>query len=159
MNEITMQRFLFAMFLSFTFLTAASAQQLVGTYKLMSFTSNFSDGTTVQPLGKLPNGYAIITPKRFMSVLVSDTRKPGTTPDDKLALYSSLIAYTGPYTIEGEKLITAVDVSWNQGWTGIKQVRTFTIEGNRLTTVTDSAPSALEPGKTVSARVVWEKIE
>lgn len=154
-----MQRFLFAIFLSFSFLTVASAQQLVGTYKLISFTSDYSDGTTVEAFGKLPNGYTIITPKRFMSLLVSDTRKPGTAPDDKLALYNSIIAYSGPYTIDGAKLITAVDVSWNQGWTGTKQGRTFTIDGNRLTLVTDRAPSALEPGKTVSARLVWEKIE
>ncbi len=154
-----MQRFLLAFLLSFALSTVASAQQIVGTYKLISFTSDYSDGTTVEAFGKLPNGYTIITPKRFMSLLVSDTRKAGTTADDKTALYNSLIAYSGPYKLEGSKLVTEVDISWNQGWTGTKQGRTFTIEGNRLTLVTDRAPSALEPGKTVSARLVWERVE
>ena len=154
-----MQRFLLAFFLSFALSTVASAQQIVGTYKLISFTSDYSDGTSVDAFGKLPNGYAIITPKRFMSLLVSDTRKAGITADDKIALYSSIIAYSGPYKLEGSKLVTEVDISWNQGWTGTKQGRTFTIEGSRLTLVTDRAPSALEPGKTVSARLVWERVE
>ena len=154
-----MQRFLLAFLLSFALSTVASAQQIVGTYKLISFTSDYSDGTTVEAFGKLPNGYTIITPKRFMSLLVSDTRKAGITADDKIALYSSIIAYSGPYNLEGSKLVTEVDISWNQGWTGTKQGRTFTIEGNRLTLVTDRAPSALEPGKTVSARLVWERVE
>lgn len=110
-----MKRLFFAFFLSFALSTVASAQTVVGTYKLISFTSDYSDGTSVDAFGKLPNGYTIITPKRFMSLLVSDTRKAGITADDKTALYSSLIAYSGPYSLEGSKLITAVDISWNQG--------------------------------------------
>ncbi len=152
-------RLFFVFLLSLAMSTIASGQNLVGTYKLVSFTSNYDDGTTVDAFGKLPNGYTIITPKRFMSVLVSDTRKAGTTTDDKVALYNSQVSYSGPYTVEGTKLITAVDISWNQAWTGTKQGRTFTVEGNRLTLVTDMAPSALAPGKSVSARLVWEKIE
>ena len=152
-------RFFCALVLSLALSTFASGQSLVGTYKLVSFTSNYSDGTTVDAFGKLPNGYTIITPKRFMSLLVSDTRKAGTTADDKVALYNSQLSYSGPYTIEGTKLVTAVDISWNQAWTSTKQGRTFTVEGNRLTLVTDMAPSALAPGKSVSARLVWEKIE
>ena len=93
-----------------------------------------------------------------MSLLVSDTRKADTATDDKLALYNSQLSYSGPYTIEGTRLITAVDISWNQAWTGTKQGRIFTVEGNRLTLVTDMAPSALVPGKSVSARLVWKKI-
>ena len=151
--------FFFALILSLGMSTIAFGQELIGTYKLVSFTSNFSDGTTVDAFGKLPSGYTIITPKRFMSLLVSDTRKAGSTTDDRLALYNSLLAYSGPYTVEGTKLITAVDISWNQAWTGTKQARTFTVEGNRLSLVTDMAPSALSPGKSVSARLVWEKIE
>lgn len=152
-------RFFFALLLSLGISTFASGQDLIGTYKLVSFTVNFSDGTTLDAYGKLPSGYTIITPKRFTSLLVSDTRKAGTSTEDKLALYNSQLAYSGLYTIEGTKLITAVDVSWNQAWTGTKQGRTFTVDGNRLTLVTDPAPSMFVPGKTASARLVWEKIE
>ena len=90
-----------------TFLVGnATAQGLVGTYKLISFTSKFDDGTSYEFLGPQPVGYAVITPKVFTSILVSTDRKPGNTADAKLALFNSLIAYSGPYTIEGSKLIT-----------------------------------------------------
>jgi hypothetical protein len=138
---------------------AASSQQLLGTYKLVSFESTFEDGTKYTMLGTNPTGYAIITPKRFMTMLASPERQPGSTPDAKAALLNSLIAYSGPYTIEGSKLITAVDISWNQTWTGTKQGRTWTLEGNQLILVTDKAPSVKDPSKLAVGRLVWEKVE
>lgn len=137
----------------------ASAQGLVGTYKLISFTSKFDDGTSYDFLGSQPVGYTVITPKMFTSILVSNGRTPGTAPDARLALYNTLIAYSGPYTIEGSKLITNVEVSWNQAWTGTKQGRTWTVEGDKLTLVTDWAPSVKDPSRKASGHLVWQKIE
>lgn len=152
-------RIIFALLLSFTLSNVACAQQLVGTWKLLSFSSDYGDGSSVEPFGKKPSGYLIITPLRLITVLTSDTRKAGTTADDKVALFNSVISYSGPYRIEGARLVTDVDVSWNQTWTGSKQGRTFSIDGNRLTLVSDRAPSAFDPTKTVSARLVWERAE
>ena len=137
----------------------AAAQGLVGTYKLISFTSKFEDGTSYEFLGALPVGYTVITPKVFTSILVSADRKPGNTADAKLALFNSIIAYSGPYTIEGSKLITHVEVSWNQAWTGTKQGRTWSIDGDKLTLITDWAPSVKDPSKKASGHLVWQKIE
>jgi hypothetical protein len=139
--------------------STAVAQQLEGTYKLISFESTYEDGTSYTMLGDKPDGYIIITPKRFMTILASANRQPGKSVDERAALYTSLIAYTGPYTIEGSKLITAVDVSWNQTWTGTKQGRTFAIEGNRLILVTDKAPSVKDSSKMAVGRLVWERAE
>jgi hypothetical protein len=138
---------------------AAFSQSVVGTYRLVSFESNYSDGTTTEPFGANPSGYVIVTPKRFKAALASSNRKAAAHVEDKAALLSALIAYTGTYTIEGNKIITGVDVSWNQAWTGTKQRRTFTVEGDRLTLVSDLAPSAFDPSKTVTARLVWQHVE
>ena len=73
----------------------AAAQGLVGTYKLISFTSKFDDGTSYEFLGPQPVGYTVITPKLFTSILVSADRKPGATADAKLALFNSLIVIPG----------------------------------------------------------------
>ena len=137
----------------------AAAQGLVGTYKLLSFTSRFDDGTSYEFLGSKPVGYTVITPKIFTSILVSTDRKPGNNEDAKLALYNSLIAYSGPYTVEGSKLITNVEVSWNQAWTGTRQGRTWTIEGDKLILTTDWAPSVKDPSKKARGHLVWQKIE
>ena len=55
----------------------ATAQSLVGTYKLLSFTSKFEDGISYEFLGQQPVGYTVITPKLFTSVIASADRKPG----------------------------------------------------------------------------------
>lgn len=141
------------------FVGSAAAQSLVGTYKLVSFTSKFDDGSSYDFLGANPVGYAVITPKLFTSILVSTDRKPGNTADAKLALFNSIIAYSGPYTVEGSKLITDVEVSWNQAWTGTKQGRTWRVEGDKLILMTDWAPSVKDPSKKASGHLVWQKIE
>ncbi len=154
-----MKKLISALLIVFAIPMAAFAQSLLGTYKLVSFNSVFEDGTSYSYLGANPVGYTIITPKRFTSMLVSAERQPGRTVDERAALFNSLIAYSGPYTIEGSKLFTAVDISWNQTWTGTKQGRTWTIEGNQLILVTDKAPSVKDPSKLAVGRLVWEKIE
>lgn len=141
------------------FVGSAAAQSLVGTYKLLSFTSKFEDGSSYDFLGANPVGYVVITPKLFTSILVSTDRKPGNTADAKLALFNSIIAYSGPYTVEASKLITDVEVSWNQAWTGTKQGRTWRVEGDKLILVTDWAPSVKDPSKKASGHLVWQKIE
>src|SRR5712671_1062976 len=45
-------------------------------------------------------------------------------------------ASSGRYTVEGEKVVHHVDVSWNESWTGTDQVRFFKLEGDRLTITT-----------------------
>ncbi len=138
---------------------ALAQQSLVGTYKLVSFQSHFDDGATADLLGSRPNGYAVITPTRFIVVLASENRKPGLGTEDKVALYNSFISYSGPYRVEGQKLLTTVDVSWNQAWTGTTQGRTWKVDGNHLTLTTDKAPFYRDPTKMSYGTLVWEKIE
>lgn len=154
-----MQKLLFLAIACLMMAGNAAAQTVVGTYKLISFISTFEDGTSYDFLGAQPVGYAIITPSRFMAVLASADRKPGNSPEARLALFNSMIAYSGPYAIEGSRLITEVEVSWNQAWTGTKQGRTWNIEGDRLVLVTDKAPSVKDPSKMASGRLVWQKVE
>jgi hypothetical protein len=86
--------------------------------------------------GARPNGYLLITHKWFMACITGDNRsKPaGTTPtnDEKLALYNSLIAYIGPYVLDGNKITIHVKASWNQSWTGTDQVRFISLHGDRM---------------------------
>ncbi len=137
----------------------AQAQSLVGTYKLISFTSKFDDGTSYEFLGTQPAGFAVITPKRFTTILTSTDRKPGNNADAKLALFGSMIAYSGPYTVEGSRLIVDVDVSWNQAWNGKKEGRTWSLEDDKLILVSDLAPSVKDPSKMARGHLVWQKIE
>ena len=154
-----MKKALFFAIVSLMIVGNAAGQAVVGTYRLVSFTSILDDGTSYDFFGAQPVGYAIITPTRFMAVLAAPDRKPGNSSEARLALFNSMIAYSGPYSIEGSKLITDVQVSWNQAWTGTKQGRTWTIEDDKLVLVTDRAPSIKDPSKMVSGRLVWQRIE
>ena len=138
---------------------AISAQpSVIGTYRLVSFTAESDNGQSGNLFGKQPTGYIIITPTRLMVVITAENRVAGTGTTEKAALLTSTIAYTGKYRIEGAKLITSVDASWNQAWTGTDQARTFQIEGNRLVLLTDKAPSFRDPTVMGQARLVWDRV-
>jgi hypothetical protein len=88
-------------------------------------------------MGKHPTGYAIFTPEgRAMFVVTGEGRKPAKTVEDRADLLSSLVAYTGPYRVEGDKWITKVEVAWNPEWVGTEQTRFFKVDGDRLQVLT-----------------------
>jgi hypothetical protein len=68
---------------------------------------------------------------------------------DSAALLKSLMVRTGKFTIDGDKLTTDVDLSWNEILTGTSQVRFFKLEGDKLSIRTAEQASAVYPGKKV----------
>jgi len=111
--------------------------KLVGSWKLVSYEEEIqSTGEREQILGKNPTGYMIFTSEgRFMMVLTGEGRKAANTDQDRVNLLKSLLAYTGMYRVEGDKVIVKVDVSWNPVWVGTDQVRSFKFDGNRLNVI------------------------
>jgi len=107
---------------------------LHGVWKLVSYEVEIQATSQKEPLmGKHPTGYAIFTPEgRAMFVVTGEGRKPARTVEDRADLLSSLVAYTGPYRIEGDKWITKVEVAWNPEWVGTEQTRFFKVDGDRL---------------------------
>lgn len=84
-------------------------------------------------------------------------RKPATNDADSAALLKSLMVYTGKFTIDGDKLTTNVDLSWNEILTGTLQVRFFKLEGDKLSIRTAEQASAVFPGKKVVGTLTWER--
>ena len=140
--------------------TLVHAQASVpGTYRLVSYAIEVDGGQPNPTFGQMPKGYAVLTATRFTTVITAENRKFGRTTEEKAALWDSLIAYSGPYRLEGDKLITSVDTSWNESWNGTQQTRIWKIEGNRLHLTTVPAPYSRDPSKTVVARLIWERTE
>ena len=108
--------------------------KLVGSWKLVSLEQEYqATGEREQALGKNPTGYMIFTPEgRCMVILTGEGRKFPNNDQDRVNLLKSLFAYTGMYRVEGDKVIVKVDVSWNPGWIGTDQARSFKFDGNRL---------------------------
>jgi hypothetical protein len=123
-----------------------------------SFVVDF-DGTLREPLGKVPRGYSVITPTHIIAVITGEGRKSGSSIQAKAALYNTLTAYSGEYRIEGNRLVTSVDASWDEVWNGTQQRRNFTVEGKHLTLTTDSAPFGPDPTKMFAVCITWEIVE
>ena len=133
-------------------------QGLVGTYKLVSNDLRI-DGEPVRPMGKSQHGYLVITPKVLLVFFTATERTRGTSVDAKAALLDSLAAYGGPWRADGNKLMVDIDIAWNEVWKGTTQVRTFEQQGKRLAIITAPQPSSTQPGKTLTARAQWERID
>jgi hypothetical protein len=65
-----------------------------------------------------------------------------------------MVAYSGRYTVEGEKVVHHVDISWNESWTGTDQVRFFELEDDKLTI---TAPVDAINGLESISVLVWER--
>jgi hypothetical protein len=134
------------------------AKQLAGSWKLTSWTIQIIDGETTQPFGPNPKGRAVFTPDGFSAFMIArPDRKPATNDADSVALLKSLMVYTGKFTVDGDKLTTHVDLSWNEILTGTAQVRFFKLEGDKLSIRTAEQTSAVYPGKKVVGTLTWER--
>ena len=135
-----------------------AAKQLVGSWKLTSWTIQVIDGEASQPFGPNPKGRAVFTPDGFSAFMIARSdRKPATSDADSAVLLKSLMVYTGKFTVDGDKLTTNVDLSWNEILTGTAQVRFFKLEGDKLFVRTAEQASAVYPGKKVVGTLSWER--
>jgi Lipocalin-like domain len=135
-----------------------TARQLAGSWKLTSWTIQIIGGEVTEPFGPNPKGRAVFTPDGFSAFMIArPDRKPAANDTDSAALLKSLMVYTGKSTIDGNKLTTDVDLSWNELLTGTSQVRFFKLEGDKLSIRTAEQASAVLPGKRVVGTLNWER--
>ena len=120
-------------------------ERLLGTWKMVSWTTeDLISGEKSPGLGDNPEGYITYSPEGRVMVLVlrSDRAKPaGLVPTnaEKIALYDSMFAYSGTFSVDDERVLHYIDMSWNEVWTGTTQIRFLRLQGDQLTYI--SAPS------------------
>jgi hypothetical protein len=141
----------------------AGDPSLTGTWKLKSFVREVSGtGERYNQLGEHPEGVIGYADdgRMYAILLAGDRVKPGTegpTDNERLALYNSMIAYAGTYTVEANKVVHHVDLSWNGARAGGDQVRFFALEGDTLTIKTAPNKSPID-GREGGGILVFEKI-
>lgn len=137
--------------------------QLVGTWRLVSNTiEEIPSGQQTDLFGHNPLGFIMYGADGRMMILQVRSQRPtpasdAVTAPEADALFRSLIAYGGTYTVSGDAITHHVDISWNQRWTGTNQVRHFKFQGNRVELSTDPSPDPIH-GKMSIRRLVWEKL-
>jgi hypothetical protein len=136
----------------------ADADNLIGTWKLVSWQVIVENEPPQNVFGSHPKGFLILTREgRSIVLTTAENRKGGMTDAERAALHKSMLAYSGKYRVEGNDFITVVDASWNEEWNGTEQRRHFRIEGDKLFIESAPAPSMLFPGKTDFRRIIWER--
>src|ERR1700689_1093136 len=90
---------------------AAERPALVGVWKLVSYQTEFQDGSPKRAMfGEHPTGYIIFTSEgRLMAIIEAEGRKEPSTDSERAALLKSLVAYSGKYRVDGHQWITSVD--------------------------------------------------
>jgi Lipocalin-like domain len=80
------------------------------------------------------------------------------TDQDRLGLFRTMTAYSGMYKFDGRTVEHSIDISWNEYWTGTKQVRTVERDGDRITLTTPPFPFHTD-GKMSVNMLVWERVK
>jgi len=94
---------------------------------------------------------------------VEENRKPPAGPvltdEERIRLFNTIVsAYAGTYTVNGNQVTHAVEMSWNEAWTGSKQVRYFSVDGDKLTIETAPRTTSTDSRKVVNT-LVWDRVE
>ena len=140
----------------------AAEGELPGTYKLISTTQTILE--TGQAVAMNHTGFIMYGRDGRMMVLIltGDRPKPASidkiTDQERVELFRSMVAYGGTYKFDGTTIEHHIDISSNEVWTGITQIRDVKHEGGRLILITRPAPNPFD-GKMVRATLVWEKVQ
>ena len=107
----------------------APANPLLGTWRVESF-ERWEDGVLKQPVGNPPAGYAVFDETGHAFVQLGRRTTSDFSPKD---IAQSLMAYFGPYAINGDDLTVTVEASNMAAYIGSTQVRRFKRDGDNLT--------------------------
>ncbi len=136
-------------------------RQIVGTWRLVSVV--YEDQATkerVPVYGEHPKGIQIATPGgRWLALMTAENRPVPKTEADRAQALKSMIAYTGRYRVENGKVVTKVEVAWNEAWVGSEQVRAIRFDGDKLYIESPPMPHPNISDKTVRVIVVWQREE
>jgi hypothetical protein len=141
-----------------------SAADLVGTWRLMSWTSTGDDGVQ-HPMGDPPEGVLVYTPGGTMITTIG---RAGRSPIDggdmlagpdaqRLDAFTSFIAYSGTFAIAGGDVVHDVTMSLFPNWIGTRQVRHVTLEDGGRTLELSTDPFILR-GRLSVQRLRWERV-
>ena len=139
---------------------AADKDRIVGTWKLVAVAyEDAKTGERTSVLGEHPRGYQIATPQgRWLALVTADGRPVPKTDEDRAKALRSMIAYSGRYRVEDNKVITKVEVAWNEAWVGGEQVRFLRFEGDDVLNI--ESPPMPHPNvndKMVKVIVTWAR--
>lgn len=138
---------------------------LAGTWRLVSASSVTEGGERNEsPYGPNPKGILIYTTDGEMAVMISyGGRKALSIADratapaaERAEAFATFLAYSGRYTVIGDRVIHHVEVASFENWVNTDQIRIVKHEGERITLAT---PSIKVNSKLARFDLVWERMK
>ena len=128
---------------------------LVGAWKLVSFKFE-SEGSDERRdvYDEHPQGFAILTETRASFLLTAGDRL-ATAPTSEL--FDRMMAYSGRYRMQADRIITTVDSAWHPSWLGTEQTRYFKHDGDTLSLISDFFELPKFPGRRLRGTAIWRR--
>ena len=137
----------------------SGSEALVGTWRLVSCFMEDVETKERKPVwGEHPNGFIVLSAGgRWIIIQTAEGRKAPQTDEDRAAAFKSMLAYSGKYRIEGNKIVINVDIAGDETWNGTEQVRYYRIDGDRLHIEAAPQPYANFGGKVMRGILIWAR--
>lgn len=135
-------------------------RQIVGVWKLVAVDYEDQETKARTPvLGAKPRGYQIATSDGlWLALVTAETRPIPKTDEERAQALRTMISYSGRYRVDDGKVITKVEVAWNEAWVGGEQIRFIRFEGDDLLHI--ESPPMPHPNvgnKVVRVIVTWAR--
>ncbi len=142
----------------------SAAEPVVGSWRLVAWNEVETGSKAVsRPFGDSPIGMLTYSADGHMMLLFADPARvppaaPKPTDAEAVQLYRTMVAYTGTYSVDADKVTHTIEISWNQAWNGTRQTRFVEIKGDQLTL---KSPPFISPflGKEIVSTLVWERVK
>ena len=137
---------------------AALRKQVVGLWTLVSVVYEDQETKARTPvLGEKPRGRQIATADgRWLALVTAEGRPVPKTDEQRAQALRTMISYSGRYRVEDGRVITKVEIAWNEAWVGGEQIRFIRFEGDRLFIESPPMPHP-NVNKVVKVIVIWDR--
>jgi hypothetical protein len=138
---------------------------IVGTWTLVSYKHESFEGIVFYPMGPYAQGRLIYTETGFFSVVIMQPNRRQfvaenlfeASAEEKLQAADGFIAYSGQYTVQDNKILHTVDLSFFPNWIGSKHLSTAFLNNDMLLLATPSlSPTAVTPD---IAHIQWKRAD
>jgi hypothetical protein len=155
---------IFALTCVFVPITAQAADPIVGTWRLVSWTTVETESKAVHNLfGEHPSGMETFTPDGWFFFIITDpSRKPPaapkTTDAEAAQLYRTMGATAGRWRTDDNRWFISQEIVSSPAFVGTEAKGEFEIKGDRLEGKSDPFTSSLL-GTQVFNQFVWERVK
>jgi hypothetical protein len=94
---------------------------------------------------------------RWIVIQTAEGRDAPRTDEDRAAVFRSILAYSGKYRTDENKIVIDVDIAWDESWTGTEQIRYYRLKGDRLRIEAAPQPYANMGGKVLRGMLIWTR--